>query len=202
MFGKGVDIIDTLKYYNDNALEYSLKTRYGDMKEAYDKFLSLLPNNAHILDFGCGSGRDSKYFLENNYKVTAIDGSEEMCKLATKYINQEVKCMKFNELNDYLLYDGIWACASILHVKRDNLKDILIKMRNALKDNGIIYTSFKIGNYEIIEDNKYYNYIIKDILERILNNIDLEVINYYENSTCPNVDRPKTKWGNYLIKKK
>ncbi len=106
-----------------------------------------LPPNAYILDFGFGSGRDSKYFLDNGYKAKAIDGSIEMCKLASKYINQEVTCMKFDELNTY---DGIWACSSILHVEKENLSNILIKMISSLKINGIIYTSFKIGTgYDI-----------------------------------------------------
>lgn len=136
---------NTLEYYNRNAKIYCDQTLVGNLQENYNKFLKHLPPNAYILDFGCGSGRDSKYFLDNGYKVKAIDGSIEMCKLASKYINQEVTCMKFDELNDINTYDGIWACSSILHIEKENLSNILIKMISSLKVNGIIYTSFKIG---------------------------------------------------------
>ena len=137
---------NTLKYYNDNAEKYCEQTRDGNMQESYDKFLMLLPKKAYILDFGCGSGRDSKYFLEHNYNVKAIDGSRKLCELASEYIGKKVECMKFDELSDELLYDGIWACSSILHVEREELPDILRKMLKALKEDGIIYTCFKIGN--------------------------------------------------------
>ena len=195
---------NTLKSYNESAQKYFEDTKKGDMIEHYDKFLMLLPDKAYILDFGCGSGRDSKYFLEHGYEVKAIDGSIELCKLAEKHIGQEVKCMKFDELSDNNVYDGIWACSSILHVERENLPDILKKMIKALKENGVIYTCFKKGDKIEIKDNKYYNYITKEILEDILKEIDTnaEIIDYYENNTCANINRPQTIWGNYLIKKR
>ena len=112
--------------------------------------------------------------------------------------------MKFDELSDKSKYDGIWACSSILHVEREKLPDILRKMINALKEDGVIYMSFKIGNQEIVQDGKYYNYITKEILESMLRQIDskLRVADYYESGTCKNVDRPTATWGNYLIKKR
>ena len=91
---------NTIEYYNKNAKTYCEQTLVGNMQENYDKFLKHLPTNAYILDFGCGSGRDSKYFIEKGYKVKAIDGSTEMCKLASQYISQEVICMNFEELKD------------------------------------------------------------------------------------------------------
>lgn len=195
---------DTLKYYNENAKTYCEQTKYGDMQEAYNHFLMLLPEGSYILDFGCGSGRDSKYFIEHGYKVKAIDGSEKLCELATLYIGQKVECMKFDELSDESLYDGIWACSSIIHVEREKLPDILKKMITALKENGVIYTCFKIGNQEIKEDGKYYNYMTKDMLENMIHKVDThyDIVSYYESGTVTNINRPKATWGNYLIKKK
>lgn len=129
---------NTLDYYNKNAQMYFNNTINADLKENYYKFLSNIPKKSYILDFGCGSGRDSKYFIEKGYKVKAIDGSKEMCKLASKYINENVICMKFEDLNEESTYDGIWACSSILHVEKENLPDILNKMVRALKKDGII----------------------------------------------------------------
>lgn len=195
---------DTLKYYNENAEQYCEATKNGNMTDVYGRFLCFLPDKAYILDFGCGSGRDSKYFLEKGYVVRAIDGSERLCKLASEYIGQNVECMRFEELSDKSIYDGIWACSSILHVERENLPDILKRMIEALKDDGVIYTCFKIGNVELIQDGKYYNYITREIFENILKQVDpnSKIIDYFESGTCANVNRPNATWGNYLIKKK
>ncbi len=194
---------NTLEYYNKNAKIYCEQTLEGNMQENYDKFLQHLPSNAYILDFGCGSGRDSKYFIENGYKVKAIDGSIEICKLASKYINQEVTCMNFKELEDINTYDGIWACSSILHIEKEKLPNILNKMINALKVNGIIYTSFKIGEGFEIKEEKYYNYLTKNEMIQILKDLNrnVKLIDYFE--TLPSTKRiaKNTIWGNFIIKK-
>ena len=153
-------------------------------------------------DFGCGSGRDSKYFLENGYEVEAIDGSIEMCKLASEYIGQDVKCMKFEELNEEDTYDGIWACSSILHVTKEELPKILEKMINALKQDGIIYTSFKKGKGYEIKEGKYYNFLTKEELESILEKLEMnvELIEYFE--TIGSTQRSNgVIWTNYIIQK-
>ena len=194
---------NTIEYYNKNAKTYCEQTLVGNMQENYDKFLKHLPTNAYILDFGCGSGRDSKYFIEKGYKVKAIDGSIEMCKLASQYINQEVICMNFEELKDINTYEGIWACSSILHVEKEQLTNILNKMINALKVNGIIYTCFKIGQGYEIKEGKYYNYLTKNEMIKILQNLNrnVKLIEYFE--TIPSTKRiaKNTIWGNFIIKK-
>ena len=194
---------NTLDYYNKNAKQYCEQTLVGDLQENYDKFLNEIPDSAYILDFGCGSGRDSKYFIDKGYKVTAIDGSIEMCKLASEYINRNVQCMKFDELDDIDTYDGIWACSSILHIEKEKLPSILNKMINALKDGGVIYTSFKIGTGYEIKEGKYYNYITKEEMQEVLSkaNSNVKIIDYFE--TLPSTKRKavNTIWGNFIIKK-
>ena len=194
----------TIKYYNKNANLYFEQTKGGDMSANYNKFLMLLPKGASILDFGCGSGRDSRYFIEHGYRVTAVDGSQEMCDLASKYIGQPVQCMRFDELEEESTYDGIWACSSILHVERKELPSIIQKMLRAINDNGVIYASFKLGDKEIVQEEKYYNYITRDILEELLKQADpnARLKEYYETETYDSVQRPTTSWGNFLIKKK
>lgn len=194
---------NTLEYYNKNAQLYCEQTLVGNLQENYEKFLSRLPKKAYILDFGCGSGRDSKYFMDNGYKVKAIDGSIEMCKLASKYIDQEVECMRFNELDDISIYDGIWACSSILHIEKEKLSNVLIKMINALKVNGVIYTSFKIGEGYEIKEGKYYNYLTKEEMEFILNKIskNVRIIDYFETLPSTKRNAKGTIWGNFIIKK-
>lgn len=193
---------NVLEYYNKNAKTYFEQTINGNLQENYDRFLEKIPNKGYILDFGCGSGRDSKYFLEKGYQVKAIDGSIEMCKLASEYINQEVKCMKFDELEDENLYDGIWACASIIHVEKENLPNILQKMIKALKPNGSIYISIKKGSGYQIKEGTYYNHVTLEEVTHLLEKLDMntKIIDYFD--TLSSVNRPdKPIWANFIIQK-
>lgn len=132
----------TLNYYDKNARSFVAGTISVDFTETQNKFLDRLASDAYILDFGCGSGRDTKYFLSRGYKVDAIDGSGELCRLASKYTGIEVKQMLFQELEVYEKYDGIWACSSILHLPKEDLKTVIRKMLVALKKtDGFIHRS-------------------------------------------------------------
>lgn len=121
---QGMSDTITLNYYNSNAVDFSEITKNVDFSEVQMIFMNHLPPDASILDFGCGSGRDAKYFLKHHYRVTAADGSEEMCKIATDFAGIPVKRLLFEELDERNQYDGIWACASILHVRKEELPDI------------------------------------------------------------------------------
>ena len=193
---------NTIDFYNKNAKLYFEQTVEGNLKENYDRFLKHISKNAYILDFGCGSGRDSKYFIENGYKVNAIDGSIQMCKLASDYIKQEVEHMKFDDLEDVNVYDAIWACSSILHIEQEKLPNILERMIKALKQNGIIYTAFKKGKGYEIRNGKYYNFMTKEEMKEILNGLTnkVEIIDYFE--TTSSTQRAKNAiWVNFIIRK-
>ena len=97
-------------------------------------FLEKLAPASYILDFGCGSGRDTAYFLSRGYQVDATDGSEELCRFASDYTGIKVKHQLFQELEEVEKYDGIWACASILHLAKCELLEVLHKMCRALKE--------------------------------------------------------------------
>ena len=126
------------------------------MEEPLDIFTKYLPDNAVILDLGCGSGRDSLNFIESGYDVTAIDGAEELCKLASIHIGQDVLQMKFTELNFNEVFDGIWASASLLHCTLDELDDILKRIIHCLKPGGILYMSFNYGENAGVKNDLYY----------------------------------------------
>ena len=81
----------TLDYYNKNASSFAETTMDVDFHDTQKHFQKALPEQGYILDFGCGSGRDAKYFLEKGYQVTAIDGSAELCRLASEFTGIEVK---------------------------------------------------------------------------------------------------------------
>ena len=190
----------TLNYYNTNAVQFIENTRDVDFTSIQNNFLKYLPKKAHILDLGCGSGRDSKFFLEHGYEVTAIDGSEELCKLASEYIGKEVKHMLFEELSDIEVYDGIWACSSILHLEKDTLHSVLLKIKDALRNGGYFYTSFKYGEYEGDRNGRYFTDMTEESLKKLIS--DIPEINIVEFHITEDV-RPEReeKWLNVILKK-
>ena len=148
---------NTLKYYAKNTEEFIASTLEADMSKTQEKFLSLLPKGAHILDLGCGSGRDSLCFLQKGFQVTAVDGSEELAKFASELIGQEVIVSDFKDLVlPTASFDAIWASASLLHVHSEALPGILAKVIDLAKPGAIFYMSFKYGDYEGERGGRYY----------------------------------------------
>ena len=154
----------TLKYYEQDPDSFVAGTLTADMSDTRSRFCSELPQDALILDFGCGSGRDTKAFLDAGYRVEATDGSEELCNRATGIIGIPVKRMLFQELNEQNRYDGIWACASILHLPKKELANVIRKIEIALKPGGILYTSFKYGSFEGIRAERYFTDFTEETL--------------------------------------
>ncbi|MGN0395787.1 MAG: methyltransferase domain-containing protein [Coprococcus sp.] len=192
----------TLNYYNENAGSFVENTRTVDFRDTQDKFLGKLPRPARILDFGCGSGRDTKYFLKQGYKVDAVDGSKELCRLASEYTGIEVQCMLFQQLSEVDRYDGIWACSSILHLSKQELKIVLRKMLTSLKKNGIIYTSFKYGNFEGERNGRYFTDFTLESFQEYCREIDCMSIEESWVTGDVRPDRGDEKWLNLILRKK
>lgn len=150
---------ETITYYNQNAEEYFNNTVNVSMQELYDQFEAYLKPGDKILDLGCGSGRDSRYFLSKGYDVVSVDGSKGMCRLAEKYIGRDVRNITFAELDYNNEFDAVWASASLLHISKNNLPEILRKIYCALMSHVIIYSSWEYGGEDrIINGIPYYNY--------------------------------------------
>lgn len=192
----------TLAYYNANAQTFLESTINVDFSDIQNKFLDKVHKDAYILDFGCGSGRDTKYFLNHGYMVKAIDGSEELCKLASEYTGLVVKHMYFQELSEENKYDAIWACSSILHLPYAELVDVMKKMVIALKENGLIYTSFKYGIFEGVRNGRYFIDMTEGNLEKLLQEVGgLEVEETWVTSDV-RPGRGEEKWLNLFLRKK
>ena len=146
----------TKKYYKDNSREFFDSTVIADVSPLHDRFLKYIPDKAHILDLGCGSGRDTKAFLDKGYLVDAVDGSKELCELASKYTGIEVKCQDFASIDCTARYDAIWSCASLLHIPLQQLPELFNKLCDALRPEGIIYASFKYGDFEGERDGRFF----------------------------------------------
>ena len=155
----------TLLYYNEDPDRYIQTALQADMSEIRNRFTKHLSPNALVLDFGCGSGRDTKAFLEECFKVEAIDGSQELCKKASAYTGIQVKQMLFNDLDETDKYDGIWANATLLHLPKAVLADVLKKLEKALKPNGTLFASFKYGTFEGIRTERYYTDFTQETLK-------------------------------------
>ncbi|MDD2981054.1 MAG: class I SAM-dependent methyltransferase [Hespellia sp.] len=161
----------TIEYYNENSKEYYQDTFDVNFQKIQESFLNYIPEFSYILDFGCGSGRDTKYFLEQGFQVDAVDGSKKLCDIAEAMTSIKVKNMLFQELDEQEKYDGIWACASILHLPKLELVEVLKKIVRALKQDGIVYASFKYGEFEGEKDGRYFTCFTEKTFAQLLENI-------------------------------
>lgn len=192
---------NTLAYYNENALNFIGTTQTVDFHEIQELFLSYLPKKSKILDFGCGSGRDTKYFLDHGYDVVAVDGSEEICKAASKYVGISVKQMLFQNLNEKNTYDGIWSCASILHISKIELPNMFQRMREALKHGGILYISFKYGTFEGMRNGRYFTNLTEQSFSELLGKIKgLEIEKMWLTEDVRE-NRGDEQWLNIILRK-
>src|SRR5690606_31424625 len=146
---------NTIDFYNQNAATFFESTSNVDMTPLYQRFLSLIPNDGRILDAGCGSGRDSKAFKAMGYAVDAFDASHTLAKLATEFSGVTVDVLSFTEFERPPTYDGIWACASLLHLPLTDLPTALDRLWSSLKEGGVIYASFKLGQSERLKDGRH-----------------------------------------------
>ena len=193
---------NTIDYYDQNAANFIESTQAVDMHLAQDRFLALLLSGGNILDFGCGSGRDTKYFMDKGYVVDATDGSAEICKLASEFTGIQVKHMLFQELSAEDQYDGIWACSSVLHLPKSELSDVFQKMIRALTDHGVIYTSFKYGTFEGERDGRYFTDFTEDAFQKFLQQLPELIIEDYWITADVRPVRSDEKWLNLLLRKR
>jgi len=192
---------ETLKFYNDNALSYVDETINANMENLYALFQKYVASGVRILDFGCGSGRDAKYFSEQGYIVDAIDGSAELCRIAAKYTGLPVRNMLFNELDADSLYDGIWACSSILHIPKAELPDIFARLHKALVVGGYLYTSFKFGDFCGERNGRFFSDFTLESLEEMIKDVPgFEIV---ETAITADVrqGRENEKWLNIVLRR-
>jgi superfamily II DNA or RNA helicase/HKD family nuclease len=141
-------VIQKKCFYKENAQSFFADTVAVDMGDLYARFLAAVSAGGHILDAGCGSGRDAKAFVSRGYRVTAFDACAALASLASEHLGQHVAVRSFAEVSELAAYDGIWACASLLHVSLQEMPEILTRLWAALKPGGVLYCSFKVGRGE------------------------------------------------------
>ena len=190
----------TLDYYNRSADKYIEDSLHADVSDLYAHFLPKVPKGGSILDLGCGSGRDSKHFMELGYHVTAVDGSEEFCRRASSLLGIEVKCKLFDEIDFISEFDGVWDCASLLHVPKNEIHGILQKIEKALKAEGIFYMSFKYGTEERIAGERTFSDYTEQDIPWLLSKTNMKCIEYWISEDV-RADRIGEKWLNIITRK-
>ncbi|WP_302327398.1 class I SAM-dependent methyltransferase [Enterocloster lavalensis] len=193
---------DTLQYYNQHAKAYVDSTRDVEFSQTQERFLQYLEPGARILDFGCGSGRDTKYFRNRGFQVEAVDGSAEFVRIASEYTGINVRRMLFQDLDEVERYDGIWACSSILHLPCAELEVVLGKMARALRRRGIVYTSFKYGTEEGERSGRYFTNMTEAKMAGLLERIPVYDVEEMWVTFDVRPGRGDERWLNMILRKR
>ncbi|MBD2110010.1 class I SAM-dependent methyltransferase [Nodosilinea sp. FACHB-13] len=191
----------SISFYDEQGDAYFQATVEVDMGELYAPFLSLLPDKAHILDAGCGAGRDTKAFLEKGHQVTAIDASIKLVELSSQFTGKSTQLMKFQDMNFGNVFDGIWACASLLHIPSHEIHMVLARFINALKMDGVLYISFKLGHGERQDGDRLFVDYNENSLQTLIGSFpELQVYRIWR-SPNKGLGNQNLTWINALILK-
>lgn len=193
----------TIQYYEEHAEEFTRNTLNADMESIRSRFLSYLPTGCRILDFGCGTGRDSKAFLDLGHAVTAIDGSEALCRIARSLTGLPVRCLDFRgyKPEEGEVYEGIWACASLLHLQKNELLPVMNVLSQALIPGGAFYVSFKYGSFEGERNGRHFtDFTLEEFREFIKSIPELSVAEYWVTGDV-RPGRGDERWLNIVLQR-
>jgi SAM-dependent methyltransferase len=184
----------TRRFYATNAATYADFT-ISPSALRLERFLSRLPENADILELGCGNGRDSGFMIERGYRVTPTDGTAEMAAEASRRLGIRVDVLDFRDIAYDLAFDGIWANACLLHVPRAKLGLILARIHAALRPGGVFYASFKAGKAEGVDSlGRYYNYPSEGWLRATYESLPWASLEMRQTKGGEGYDNQPTEW--------
>lgn len=132
---------DTLAWYAANAATFATAADTVDLSALHAAFIARLPAGARVLDFGCGSGRDARAFVRMGCRVAALEPCEALARIAESVLGFSVRHGRVEELDDRGVYDGVWACASLLHVPVTSMREVLARLARSLVPGGVLYVS-------------------------------------------------------------
>jgi SAM-dependent methyltransferase len=192
---------DTIGYYERQAEAFAAQTASLDLEPLYQRFLRHVRPGGRILDAGCGPGRDALAFAERGYQVVAFDASEAMVQLARERVGgrANVHLMKFQEMERQDEFDGIWACASLLHVQRTSFTTVAAHLAQALKPGGAWYMSFKTGSGERFADGRLFVDHDEETLRLSLKATPVEMIETWM-SVDVRPERSNERWLNAIVR--
>lgn len=175
----------TLSHYQERAESFWEGTRDHDVTQNYQAFLKALQKSRggkkfRLLDFGCGPGRDLKYFSELGHEVIGLEGAGAFCQMAKEHSGCEVWRQNFLDLKlpeNY--FDGIFANAALFHVPRQELARVLGQLHQSLREKGILFSSNPRGEGEGWYDRRYGAYMELEEYESFLHQAGFKVLEYY-----------------------
>ncbi len=190
---------DSISFYSGNADDFYKRTVNLNLDALYSKFLPLIPSGGTILDAGCGSGRDSRYFIDKGFRVHAIDAAPEFAGRASDLIEQTVEVTTFEQFKSEIQFNGIWACASLLHVPPDSLPAAIGNLAATLRPGGIFYMSFKYGQGQRIHGTRQFTDMDESGLEALASRIPDITLKKTWTTEDLRPDRSTEKWMNALF---
>ncbi len=189
------------RFYDDNAASFITATVEVDMADLYAPFLEQIPDGGSILDAGSGSGRDALAFRQLGYTVEAFDASQAMVTATRELADVPVRQATFETFECARTYDGIWACASLLHVERRNLPEALERLVGALAPGGVLYASFKYGDQEREHEGRFFLDLDETALrEIVLRSGELDILQVWT-TLDQRPGRSDERWLNCLLRR-
>lgn len=189
------------RFYREQAERFFADSRTVDLSVLRTRFLAALPTGARrLLDAGCGSGRDSHAFTALGYEVAAFDACPELVELARTQLGVMATVRRFEAVDELEAYDGIWACASLLHVAAAELPAVLDKLRRALRPGGLLYASFKYGDDERIRGRRTFTDYRPESAKRVFESVGFEIDSVWVSDDL----RPPPaacRWTNLLVRR-
>ena len=191
----------TVAFYNSNAQDFIEGTLSVDVSHLYAEFESHLPDEASVLDVGCGSGRDLKYFAEQGYQAIGLEPSSELATFAEQHSGKQVICGSIQDTDWRDAFDGIWCCASLLHVPKDDLGAVFKKLAIALRDQGVMYVSFKYGESEEERNGRFFTDLTEESLAAYVSACSELTIEKTWLTKDARPGRESEQWLNAILKK-
>jgi SAM-dependent methyltransferase len=197
----------SIEYYNKNAEMYIKDTVTVDMRKLYNVFEKYLNQGDTVLDIGCGSGRDGRYFLGKGYNVYAHDGSRAMVVYAKRFLGNRVALAMFDAFDPEalfgkkIIFDGLWACSSLLHVPENDLVNVLKRYLSFLVDQGVFFMSFKRREENHEKDGRIFTNFTKEKLDHLFGSIEnISVLEFLE-TVDVREDRKNEGWISVVVRK-
>lgn len=190
--------LSSVKYYDENASCYIAQTKNADVAELQERFLSYIDPGGRILDLGCGSGRDSLAFVGKGYEVYAMDASVEMVRYCRSFLGPNVVQADFENYEINHIFDGIWACASLIHVPRKDIVRILSKYAAMIRPGGVFYMSYKLRDEDYSSGDRVFTCFTESGLDEVLKQVSgFEKVEYFVTQDV-RPQRESEKWLNAI----
>ena len=193
----------TIQSYNKFAKNYVDSTFDTILQYQLTQFTSFL-KGGKVLDAGAGSGRDSIYLKEEGFTVSAIDISSEIAKEAKKKTKVNIKEMDLRKLDfKDKSFDGIWCCASFIHIPKKDTEKTLKEFNRVLKEQGVLYLGLREGTSEGLEpstnlsrEEVFISYYTQNEIESLIKETDFDIITSYIEQ-----DNEGNSWINLFARK-